>query len=192
MPTVINGLPAHVLLVHAVVVLTPLGALFTVLAAVWPAARRRLGVFTPVTCAIALAAVPLTINSGNWLRARFTVIRGGLTPAIERHASLGRNFWIYAVALFVVSAGVWWLGHRSDAAGAVLPGAAMDGAAMDGTAATGRGTAVATRTAPATVTLTQVVIAVVAVAVAAVTVWQLYRVGDTGAHAAWDGVTGTR
>ena len=33
----VNGLPTHILLVHAVVVLIPLAALLTVLAAVWPA-----------------------------------------------------------------------------------------------------------------------------------------------------------
>ena len=37
----VNGLPAHVLLVHAVVVLVPLTSLLLVLVAVWPAARRR-------------------------------------------------------------------------------------------------------------------------------------------------------
>ncbi|WP_233625292.1 hypothetical protein [Actinoplanes sp. ATCC 53533] len=38
----VNGLPAHILLVHAIVVLLPLAALLLVLTAVWPAARRRL------------------------------------------------------------------------------------------------------------------------------------------------------
>jgi hypothetical protein len=34
----VNGLPAHILLVHAIVVLLPLAALLLVLTAVWPAA----------------------------------------------------------------------------------------------------------------------------------------------------------
>jgi hypothetical protein len=38
--TTISGLPAHVLLVHALVVLAPLTALLEVLCALWPAARR--------------------------------------------------------------------------------------------------------------------------------------------------------
>ena len=38
----VNGLPAHVLLVHAIVVLLPLSALLLALTALWPAARRRL------------------------------------------------------------------------------------------------------------------------------------------------------
>ncbi len=37
-----NGLPAHVLLVHFIVVLAPLTAVLAILCAVWPAARQRL------------------------------------------------------------------------------------------------------------------------------------------------------
>jgi len=57
----INGLPAHVLLVHAVVIVIPLAALLTVLSALWPAARRRLGIVTPIVALIALILVPVSI-----------------------------------------------------------------------------------------------------------------------------------
>ncbi len=40
--TTISGIPAHALLVHAIVVLAPLTALLEILCAFWPAARRRL------------------------------------------------------------------------------------------------------------------------------------------------------
>ena len=49
-----NGLPLHILIVHAVVVGIPLAALLTVLSAVWPAARRRLGIVTPIVALFAL------------------------------------------------------------------------------------------------------------------------------------------
>ena len=49
MPDEFNGLPIHILLVHAVVVLVPLAALLTMLSAVWPAARRRIGIITPLS-----------------------------------------------------------------------------------------------------------------------------------------------
>ncbi len=39
--TTVGGLPAHILLVHAVVVLVPLSALLIVLVTTWPAARAR-------------------------------------------------------------------------------------------------------------------------------------------------------
>lgn len=42
MPTTLNGLPAHILFVHAVV-LIPLAALLLVVSAVWPTARRKVG-----------------------------------------------------------------------------------------------------------------------------------------------------
>lgn len=38
----LDGLPAHVLLVHFVVVLAPMTAVLLVVYAVWPAAQRRL------------------------------------------------------------------------------------------------------------------------------------------------------
>ena len=40
--TTISGLPAHALLVHAMVVVAPLTALLGILCALWPAARRHL------------------------------------------------------------------------------------------------------------------------------------------------------
>ena len=43
----INGLPAHALLVHLVVVLLPLTALAAVAVSVWPAAQRKLTFLVP-------------------------------------------------------------------------------------------------------------------------------------------------
>ena len=54
MPETLFGLPAHPLIVHATVVLVPLGALLVLLHAVWPAARRRLGVVTPLVALVGL------------------------------------------------------------------------------------------------------------------------------------------
>ena len=82
-----NGLPAHVLLVHLVVVGVPVAALLTVLSAVWPAANRRLGVITPVVAMLALVCVPITTSAGEWLQAR--VFHGYTDPNITRHAELG-------------------------------------------------------------------------------------------------------
>ena len=45
----IAGLPAHPLFVHLAVVAIPLTAVLAILASIWPAARRRLGWFTPVS-----------------------------------------------------------------------------------------------------------------------------------------------
>ena len=70
MDYVISGLPMHVLLVHGTVVFVPLAALCTVLSIVWPAARRRLGIVTPLIALVALVLVPITQQAGAWLMQR--------------------------------------------------------------------------------------------------------------------------
>lgn len=185
MPTVINGVPAHVLLIHVVVVLIPLGALFTVLSAVWPTARYRLGIFGPITCLIGLASVPLTTNAGEWLQDKIDAQRGN--ALIQQHADLGNGFLLFALALFLVSAAVWWLGRKYGLSLRPAPTRDDDVASAGGTR--GRtATALRERSATKAATLpvwASVLTAVVAVAVSAVTVWQLYRVGDSGAQAVW-------
>ena len=75
----IAGLPLHPLLVHAVVVLTPLTALALVLGSVWPAARRRLGIVTPLAALLLIVLVPITVAAGEALAA---VV--GPIPAVAR------------------------------------------------------------------------------------------------------------
>ena len=96
------GLPLHVLLVHLVVIAVPLTALCTVLAAVWPAARRRLGVVTPIIALVTLIAVPITTDAGQWLEARVHI-----TPLIAAHAALGLTMLPWAVAVFIVALLQW-------------------------------------------------------------------------------------
>ncbi len=187
MPTVINGLPAHILLIHVVIVLVPLGALFTVLCAVWPAARAKLGFISPLTCLVALVFVPITTHAGKWLRDHLRAQLGD-NPAIDKHANLGGTLLYFVIGLFVVSAGVWWLGRTRvmDLRPVTAP---ADRASAGTTSDDGTGTA--TRTEAAAKTLPQwasILVAVVAVAVSAVTVWQLYRIGDSGSHAVWGGI----
>ncbi|WP_417554342.1 DUF2231 domain-containing protein [Microbacterium sp.] len=97
----IAGLPLHPLLVHAVVVLTPLTALAVVLAAAWPAARRRLGWAPQVAALIVAALVPVTVLAGQDLAAQL-----GYTPAILRHEALGLMLIPWTIALLVASVAV--------------------------------------------------------------------------------------
>jgi hypothetical protein len=103
----INGLPAHVLLVHAVVVLLPLAALAVVLHAVWPAARRRLGVVTPLLSIVVLILVPITTSAGEDLEKKM----GGGNPLIERHAELADQILPWTIALVVVALAQWAIGR---------------------------------------------------------------------------------
>jgi hypothetical protein len=100
----INGLPVHILVVHAVVVFVPLAALLTVLSAVWPAARRRLGIVTPLVALVALGSVKVAEEAGEWLQARVPA-----TPLINQHVDLGGSLLPYVIALFAVAVLAWGL-----------------------------------------------------------------------------------
>jgi hypothetical protein len=198
-PTVINGLPAHVLLVHAVVVFVPLAALLVILSAVWPAARRRLGIITPIVALIAVAVIPPTTNAGEWL-----IRRVDTDAELHRHAHLADTLLPIAIGLFVLAAFLWvafakphWLSRngRPDA-----PRTDSDGSA-DETVLVGAGhgetegattvlapaapAATATRTLPTWLKATRIVAAVLAVAVSVGAVVDVVLIGDSGAQSAW-------
>ncbi|KQC35391.1 hypothetical protein UK82_26695 [Frankia sp. ACN1ag] len=164
-PTQINGLPAHALLVHVVVVLVPLAALLVVLSAVWPAARRRLGVLTPSVALVALVSVPLTTHAGEWLEARVPS-----DPLVRRHTELGDGLLPWAIGLFVLAAAVWWWGRRAEVGGSTDGGSG------------GGGTHAAARPSGLVVVIA---LAVLSVVVAVGSVVQIYRIGDSGAKAVW-------
>jgi hypothetical protein len=180
----INGLPAHVLLVHAVVVLFPLAAGMLVASAVSVRARRRLGWMTPALALVVLVLVPITTNAGHWLQRRLPA-----TPAIDKHAALGDELLPWAIGIFVIAAAGWLLAGRYDMswspAGPPEPHEA--GAVTDG----GGGTATLTRAATAPTALRRLptwataIVAVLAIAVATGGVVQLVRIGDSGAKAVW-------
>lgn len=67
MPSTIFGLPAHPLVVHAVVVLVPLAALSALVVAVWPAARARYLPLALGIATLALISVPIATNTGGQL-----------------------------------------------------------------------------------------------------------------------------
>lgn len=192
MPTQINGLPAHVLLVHAVLALIPLAAATLVASAVWPAARRRLGVVAPALALLALVFVPITTNAGRWLQNHLPNNIGHTSPAIGKHVNLAAGLLPWAIGILVMSALVWWLARRYDLAlrstGTASTGTASTDASSTDASSTGRPTGPAQRLprwAPAVVAVLSIVVAVGGVV-------QLYRVGDSGAQAVWHGVASSR
>lgn len=100
--SLINGLPAHVLIVHLVVVLVPLAALLAVVSAVWPAARRRLGFLTPLAAIGAAASVPLALEAGEWLEEHVPE-----SPLVESHAGYGDKVLPWVVGFVVVVVLAW-------------------------------------------------------------------------------------
>ncbi|GAA4855955.1 DUF2231 domain-containing protein [Saccharopolyspora rosea] len=99
MPAFVFGLPSHVLVVHAVVVLVPLAVLGALVVALWPAARRRFGWLVVGITAVATACIPLATNSGEQLRDRLAT-----TDLIRQHAHLGDELLVYVAALLVLVA----------------------------------------------------------------------------------------
>jgi hypothetical protein len=102
MDWVFNGLPLHPLLVHFIVIVVPLAALCLALGTAWPAARRRLGIVTPLVALAALISVPLAVEAGEALEEQ--VAESALS---ELHGHLGRDLLPWAIALFVVAAVQW-------------------------------------------------------------------------------------
>lgn len=185
----INGLPAHVLLIHVLIAAVPLAALLVVLHAVWPPARRRLGIGTPIVALVALVFVPITTSAGHWFK-NYIFANDNPNPEwkarITRHANLASTFLWFVLALFVVAVALWLLGRWYEYG--LLP----DRRTLAADERTGSGaTLTAVRTQPATRTVlpswASAVIALVAVAVAVLNVVQLYRIGDAGAQAVWNG-----
>lgn len=97
--SVINGLPAHILLVHLIVVLAPLTAVLAIISAVWPAARRRLVWLVLALALVVMVTTPLTTEAGEWLEHKV-----GESPAVEAHAELGDTMLYFAIALLVAAA----------------------------------------------------------------------------------------
>lgn len=156
----IHGLPAHVLLVHAVVILFPLAAGMLVAGAVWPAARRKLTWLTPALALVVLALVPVTTSAGEWLQQRLPD-----TTAIQKHARLGHDLLPWALAIFGLAVAVWVLDRSFDMSW--------------------RGTRIAEgaeRRLPVWLTA---VVGVLAIGVSTGGVVQLVRIGDSGAKAVW-------
>lgn len=149
----VNGLPAHILLNHFVVVLGPLAAILAILCALWPAARRRLIWLVLSLGVITLALTPLTTNSGGWLRDKL-----GPSPAIKSHQELGETL-IYMVAALVATVIVLAAVHIREARGRAVKFAL------------------------------HAVVGLLVIAAAVATLVQSYRVGESGARAAWANVT---
>ena len=98
--TVINGLPAHVLVVHFLVVLVPLTALLEIACAVWPRVRRGHIVWlTLILAVVTLVLTPITTHAGEWLYD----MRPHPGAILQAHADRGGTMIYFSVALLVVA-----------------------------------------------------------------------------------------
>jgi hypothetical protein len=109
----INGLPAHALLVHLVVVVLPLTALAAIVVSLWPAAQRKLTFLVPLGAVIGALAVPVTTRAGNDLAAQL-----GNPAFIDQHRDLGDMVLPWAAALAVTTVAQWlYLRRRAGSTG---------------------------------------------------------------------------
>jgi energy-converting hydrogenase Eha subunit A len=121
-PITVAGVPAHPLLVHAVVVLIPLAALGAVALAVRPAWGRPYG---PLVAAGALGgAVTATLAkfAGDQLEAALDVTPA-FAPVIARHSEFGLYTLVASWPFAVLAVGAAVLGRREGGRAARVVGA---------------------------------------------------------------------
>ena len=102
------GLPAHPLIVHAVVVLLPLAAMGVFVLALVPRSRSAYGPLVLIVTTVAVAMVPLATQSGEGLQESVRE-----TAAVAKHAEIGSTAPFFAAPLLVMAAALWWLGWRA-------------------------------------------------------------------------------
>src|SRR5829696_10107261 len=148
------GLPAHPLIVHAVL---------TVVAALWPTARRRIGWLAVVLAALGVFSVWVAQGSGEELEHQVEE-----THLLEEHTELGDQMLIPAIALLVGAVLVTVVGRQGDRAAPAEAGSPAASYSARGASAI------------------SVIVAVVALATSGFAVLQVFRVGHSGAKAVWD------
>lgn len=151
----LNGIPVHPLVVHAIVVLFPVAAVGTLAIVLRPAWRITYGPLVVGAAAIATVLSPVATSSGEEFQRR--------VGDAGRHAELGNQLIFFAIPLLVLSAALVLLEWRRRRA----------------------------PQPPSSRTMIDVVAALSVVAALACAV-QVYRVGDSGARAAWGDVPAPR
>jgi len=102
--------------------------------------------------------VPMTTQAGEWLERHV-----GSDALVRRHADLGDGLLPWAAGLFLLATAVWWTTRRTSAQQAGSSAAAGPRGGM----------------------VVRVAATLLSVVVAAGAVVDVYRIGDSGAKAAW-------
>ena len=156
-----NGMPLHPLFVHAVVMLVPVASIAAILGSVWPAARRKMGIVTPILALAAAGSAAFTMQAGEWLEEHVDE-----TKLLETHTD-GADMvppWIIFMVLAVVGQWLWFR-------------------VQDKRAAAGKPTILSPSLSRAATWV--LAILVIVSSIGATTIITI--VGDAGAKAVWDG-----
>jgi hypothetical protein len=162
----ISGLPAHVLIVHATVVLVPLTAICLLLA-LRPSLARRFGIALPVVGVASLVSVFAAMNAGGWLQDHVEN-----TPLVQHHVAIAGQLWPFSAVAAILTVAVWWLSGREqagDEARAARPAATPAGARTAGQSRV------------------MVIVAVLSVLASIGSVVEVVRIGEAGSRASWSG-----
>jgi hypothetical protein len=164
----VGGLPAHPLIVHAVVVLIPLTTLTAIVIAVRGSWRRGGSVLVALGAVVSCAAAFVAMEAGEQLLAALSA-GGHLSPDFDSHDTWGTYTW-YATIPFAVLAIITAVLARR---GRRVP--AHSGTTTTTTTTTGTGVAV---------------LAWVTALAGVVAVAFCYLAGDSGSRAVWGFLTG--
>jgi hypothetical protein len=163
----VDGIPAHPLVVHAVVVLLPLAAVGTLLVVARPAWRRQLGVWVLLLALGGVAAVPIAAQTGEQLEHAI-----GGSELIAIHEERADTLLIPALIFLLLLAATVLAGRRADAP-------------VDGPGAA-HAVTTTTATMQRVTLITGVLAALAGLIVTGLVVW----IGHAGSVAAWSGVGG--
>ena len=162
----VDGIPAHPLVIHAVVVILPLAAAGTLLVAARPVWRRQLGPWVLLLAVIGVAGVPISQRTG----AELAESLGGGGPLVAVHAERASTLLLPAVLYLLLLIATMVLGRRADAPTADGPGAAH---------------ALTTRTASGTAQRLALIVGVLAALAGIVVTGLVVWIGHAGATAVW-------
>ena len=106
----INGIPVHPLVVHAIVVMLPLAVLGTIAIAVRPEWRLKYGHLVVALELASVVLLPVATSSGESLEERV-----GRSDLVHEHAEMGDVLpWVVLLAT-LVAAVLWWVWRRDRA-----------------------------------------------------------------------------
>jgi hypothetical protein len=105
--TTFRGLPAHILIVHVVVVFVPLSSV-ALIAALRPSWARRMSLVLPGLAIVAFLSVLAAMNAGGWLQNHVQN-----TALVRDHTRIAGQLWPFSAAVAILSVVVWWLHGRA-------------------------------------------------------------------------------
>ncbi len=205
LPATINGVALHPLVVHAVVVLLPMSVIGTIGIAVWPAMRRHLGLLVLLVTFLGAVAVPIASSSGEAFRNRL-----GAAQIVRTHQHYAQLLlpWtaVFGVVVFAMVAldlarrlgpidaqpvGPPFESDDDHSHGGVVTARRQHAVAPPLTTplerSLGRVIPDALRAQTAFLRRAQPVLSVLSVALALVVAYYVYKTGDSGAKAVWQG-----